>query len=74
VIVLDLHMPMKSGTQFRTQLLSYPEFALIPVIGCSADPYAREKGAALGFAESFSKPFDMGVLVGTVARLASAAA
>jgi chemosensory pili system protein ChpA (sensor histidine kinase/response regulator) len=69
VIVLDLHMPVRSGSQFRTQLLAYPELAAIPVVGCSADPFAREKASALGFAEAFTKPFDMDALVGAVARL-----
>jgi CheY-like chemotaxis protein len=73
VIVLDLHMPVKSGSQFRTQLLAYPELAAIPVVGCSADPYTNEKSAALGFAEAFTKPFDMDLLVGAVGRLARAA-
>jgi chemosensory pili system protein ChpA (sensor histidine kinase/response regulator) len=72
VIVLDLHMPVKSGTHFRTQLLAYPELAAIPIVGCSADPFTREKAVALGFADAFMKPFDMDVLVDAVVRLATA--
>jgi len=72
VIVLDLHMPVKSGWDFRTQLRSYPELAGIPVVGCSADPFLAQKAAALGFADAFTKPFDMETLIGSVARLAAA--
>lgn len=70
VIVLDLHMPVKSGSDLAAHLRAYPELAAIPVVGCSADPYLCYKASALGFVAAFSKPFDMDDLVATVTKIA----
>ncbi len=48
LILLDLMMPIMSGTEFYDELRHDPELADIPVVVISADGNARRKVAAMG--------------------------
>ncbi len=68
VIVLDLMMPVMNGWEFLTVKRSDPRLADIPVVVMSASGHA----AGMGAASHVEKPFDVEVLLHTLARLAGA--
>ena len=55
VILLDLMMPVMSGTEFYDEMRNDPELADIPVVVISADGNARRKVQAMG-SEFIAKP------------------
>ncbi|MET0286900.1 MAG: response regulator [Polyangiales bacterium] len=65
-IVLDLHMPMLDGGDFRTMQRSDPQLARIPVVVVSADRDAREAAERIEAAAMVAKPFAPNALVNAV--------
>jgi CheY-like chemotaxis protein len=63
VILLDLMMPVMDGWHFRAEQLKDPALARIPVVVMSA------AGDELPADAHVAKPFDLDVLLDTVARL-----
>lgn len=55
VILLDLMMPVMSGTEFYDEMRNDPALADIPVVVISADGNARRKVQAMG-SEFIAKP------------------
>jgi two-component system chemotaxis response regulator CheY len=68
-ILLDLMMPVMSGPEFRAKQLEDPLLAAIPIVILTADGRITEVARALGAAAAFAKPFELGDLLETVARL-----
>ena len=64
VILLDLMMPVMSGTEFRLRQLADPVLAPIPVIVVSAYPVAAVHGPVL----YLTKPVRLGPLLAMIAR------
>jgi two-component system response regulator MprA len=71
-IILDLMMPRVDGFAFRRAQLSRAELRDIPVVVLSAVPDVAERSRELRPAAALAKPFDLDVLLDTVARVASA--
>jgi len=69
LILLDLMMPVMDGWQFRAEQLRDPALARIPVVLMSA--LQNEECARVAAEDQVTKPFDLDVLVDTVARFAS---
>jgi CheY-like chemotaxis protein len=69
VIVLDLMMPVMDGPAFRAAQRAAIETAHIPVIVLSAAHEVQVRAAALDAAAVFAKPFDLTVLLDTIAGL-----
>jgi DNA-binding response OmpR family regulator len=66
LILLNLVMPAMNGWQLREQLKQVPEWAAIPIIVLSGVRNLEKKAAALGAADSFTKPYNLKALVDTV--------
>jgi two-component system chemotaxis response regulator CheY len=66
VIVLDLHMPMLDGGDFRDVQRSDPRLARIPVVLVSADRDAREAAARIEATAVVAKPFAPATLIDAV--------
>ena len=69
VIVLDLMMPVMNGHAFLAAKAALESAARIPVVVMSAAHQISRQAAALNAAAVFPKPFDLGALLDTVARL-----
>lgn len=64
LIVLDIHMPVMDGPQFRAALLSDSRLSRIPVVVVTGfDPSAAAKLSAI---RVFRKPIDIEAFLGTV--------
>ena len=74
VIVLDLMMPVMDGHAFLAARAALGNADRIPVIILSAAHQIRAQAAGLNAAAVFPKPFDLGALLDTIARLAARAA
>ncbi len=68
LILLDLHMPVMDGLQFRLAQLADASLATIPVIMISAHHEAVEVGRRLGAVGIFVKADDPKVLLDLVAE------
>lgn len=68
LILLDLRLPIKDGYQFRSEQLSDPRLADIPVVVISADGRLEEKTESLQIRDLLRKPVDIEQLVNTVRR------
>jgi CheY-like chemotaxis protein len=66
LILLDLRLPVKDGFQFRSEQLSNPQLADIPVVVISADGKLEEKTESLRINGLLRKPVDIEQLVNTV--------
>jgi CheY-like chemotaxis protein len=69
LLLLDLMMPGMDGVQVCEALRRDPELATIPVIICTASGEGQEQSRLAGAAACMGKPFDLGKLLATVARL-----
>lgn len=67
LILLDLHMPVMDGLQFRLAQVADPLLADVPVIMISAHHEAAEIARRLGAAGLFLKADDPAVLLDLVA-------
>ncbi len=64
LVILDIRMPVMSGTQMRAAMLRDPKLKKIPVVVVTAfEPPAAASLAAL---RVFRKPLDFDALLGTV--------
>jgi len=68
MILLDLKMHGTNGWDFRTQQLSDPRLAAVPVVVCSGDGRIAEKAEALGIVAQLPKPIDHKALLRLVAH------
>jgi CheY-like chemotaxis protein len=68
VIVLDMMMPVMDGWQFLAAKEADPVLARIPVIVTSAAPQKLPPGANV----LLGKPFELGRLISTIAKLTAA--
>lgn len=68
VIVLDLMMPVMSGSEFREKQLADPRFASIPVIVMSAADLGSIIAAQLHANGFFAKPPDVDAMIATLTR------
>jgi DNA-binding response OmpR family regulator len=71
VIVLDIRLPDLDGWQVADELRNDPATSNIPLIFLTAhaDTATRERGLQLGAVDFITKPFDMNVLVGRIAKV-----
>jgi CheY-like chemotaxis protein len=67
LILLDLHMPVMDGLQFRLAQVADPLLADIPVVMISADHEAAEIGRRLGAAGVVLKAEDRRLVVDLIA-------
>ena len=67
LILLDLHMPVMDGLEFRLAQIADPLLADIPVVMVSADHEAAEIGRRLGAAGVFLKAEDRRLLLDLIA-------
>lgn len=76
LILLDLHLPDRSGAEVLEQLKRDPATAMIPVVIVSADatPNQVERLQAAGAAAYMTKPIDVRLLLETVSGYVTAAA
>jgi CheY-like chemotaxis protein len=68
VILLDLMMPVMSGTEFYAEQQRDPALARIPIVVISADGNVGLKAAAFG-GEFLSKPVRLETVLGVLDRL-----
>ena len=70
MLITDCHMPNLNGYLLVTQLRAKPEFAHLPIIGCTAEDsrLVAEKANDVGMTEVMYKPYPFTVLKGLVAR------
>jgi two-component system, chemotaxis family, chemotaxis protein CheY len=70
VILLDIVMPVVDGYEFLERLRQEGDFADIPIVLVSATHALPDAAHDLGVRAVLTKPFDMGMLVAIVDRLA----
>jgi DNA-binding response OmpR family regulator len=68
LVILDLMMPVLDGWAFLRQFRLQPRYRATPVLVVSAYPNLPGTVETYGV-EVVRKPFDLGALIGTVARL-----
>jgi CheY-like chemotaxis protein len=68
LILLDLGMPVMTGWAFRAEQQRDPKLAHIPVIIMSATLYLDRTAALLKAADCLTKPIEIDLLLGMVAR------
>ncbi|MCC6177100.1 MAG: response regulator [Chloroflexi bacterium] len=68
-IILDLMMPRMDGWTFARELDQRGLRPGIPLIVLTADGRAQEKGEQVGADAALAKPFDLDILLDTLARL-----
>lgn len=71
LILLDMSLPGMSGWEILPQLDAEPALAQIPVIAVTAhvSKADQERALALGCATHLGKPFDIEVVVATIAQV-----
>jgi two-component system response regulator MprA len=70
LILLDLMMPRVDGRAFRRAQLEQDALAAIPVVVMSAGYSAHSEAERLAAAAALDKPFDLNLVLETVAALA----
>ena len=68
LILLDLMMPVKDGSQFRREQLADPKIKKIPVLLMSADGHAREKMGTLPVTDFLKKPLELDYLMESIQK------
>ena len=59
LIILDLMMPVMSGTEFLRRLREQAEYSRVPVVALSGDGRVEEKTKTLGVIATLTKPIDL---------------
>ena len=74
VLVLDAHLPGMSGYEVLERLRSVPGLESVPAYMCSADamPDDMARARAAGFVGYWTKPIDVGRIIGELRQLAAA--
>jgi CheY-like chemotaxis protein len=72
VILLDLHMPIMDGLEFRAAQRRDPSLALIPTVVMTAADRFKDRMAELAPAETLRKPVKLAKLLSIVERYAHA--
>jgi CheY-like chemotaxis protein len=67
-VLLDLHMPVMDGYQFRAEQLRDPALRAIPVILYSGHHDVGEAAARMGIEGYFQKPIDIRRILGLLGR------
>ena len=67
VILLDVHMPVMDGWEFRKRQLSHPAHAAIPVVMFTADADS-DRARQLGVNELLRKPNDVDAVLAAIER------
>ena len=57
LVVLDLHMPVMDGLEFRRRQLESLDISNVPVLVITGDKQSQREAAQLGFERFLSKPF-----------------
>jgi len=57
LIILDLFLPIMTGTEFRLRQLQIPYLAVIPTVAMSADCCVKQRSNPLHFKKIFEKAF-----------------
>ena len=70
LILMDINLPGKSGTEALAQLRSDPRTRAVPVVAITADalPESVNAGIRAGFALYLTKPLDIGIVKETIIR------
>ncbi len=68
LVLLDLMMPLKDGTQTLMELRAQPRLAGVPVVVMTGAPMALPKGLG-GFDAILVKPFSLATLRATLTKL-----
>ncbi|GIU09331.1 MULTISPECIES: ATP-binding protein [unclassified Shewanella] len=70
MLITDCHMPNLNGYDLVSQLRATPEFAYLPIIGCTAEDsrLVAEKANDVGMTEVMYKPYPFTLLKELVAR------
>ena len=68
LVLLDMTMPVKDGFQFRSEQEEDHKLAVIPVVVMTADGNIEAKMHKIGAKDFIKKPFDIDLVVKTVAR------
>ncbi len=71
LLLLDMNLPVLSGTEVMQQLRTDPALAAIPCVAISANAMGGdiERALAAGFADYVTKPFEIAHVVGLVENL-----
>lgn len=59
LIILDLFLPIMTGTEFRLRQLQIPYLAIIPVVAMSADCCIKQRCNPLNLSRYLKKPFNL---------------
>lgn len=66
LILLDLMMPVKDGAQFRSEQITDPAIANVPVIVMSADHNIEKKSGFMDVAGFLRKPVEIDELIDAI--------
>jgi two-component system sensor histidine kinase/response regulator len=69
-VLMDIQMPIMDGFEATRRIRAMPELAGLPVIAMTAHAMARDRdrSLAVGMNDHVTKPFDLGELLGVLAR------
>lgn len=59
LILLDLFLPIMTGSEFRLRQLQIPYLAVIPTVAMSADCCVKQRCTPLHLKKYLKKPFDL---------------
>jgi len=68
LILLDMHMPVMSGQEFRAEQLEDPALSAIPVVVLTALDESAARSLTLGYVGYLQKPVDLEELLGVIAQ------
>jgi len=71
LVILDLHLPRKSGFDVIQWVRTRPELARLPVYMLTSSPDDLDQAMALGVSDYFTKPMGFEPLVGVVRAIAA---
>lgn len=66
LIILDIFLPVITGTEFRLRQLQIPYMAKIPVIAMSADSCVKQRCQHMRIQHFLKKPFELSELLNLI--------